>query len=146
MYMVKSVTTTPHCPRFGKYKGRPLDEVPPDYLNGLRKFEGLFATTRQQIEDYLRSLVLDPGKVRKPFGCHAGTTLDELETSYLDWLLGNDDLELGTALRWLLTAELRRRESRVPVYTGKQETVVAIALDADGHEHRFPYTRVKIVG
>jgi uncharacterized protein (DUF3820 family) len=144
--MVKSVTTAPHRLRFGKYKGRTLAEVPPDYLNELRKFAGLFATTRKQIEDYLRVLARDPGRARMPFGCHAGTTLDELETSYLDWLLGNDDLELGTALRWLLTAELRRRESRVPVYTGEEETVVAMVLDADGHEHRFPYTRVKIVG
>jgi uncharacterized protein (DUF3820 family) len=143
--MVKSVTTTPHRLRFGKYKGRTLDEVPPDYLNGLRKFEGLFAATRKQIESHLRALVRDPGRARMPFGCHTGQTLDELKTVYLDWLVGSD-VELGAALAWLLKAELRRRESRVPVYTGEQEAVVATVFDAEGYEHRFPYTRPKVVG
>jgi uncharacterized protein (DUF3820 family) len=143
--MVKSVTTTPHRLRFGKYKGRTLDEVPPDYLNGLRKFDGLFAITRRMIESHLRALVRDPGQARMPFGCHAGQLLDELKTSYLDWLVGSD-VELGGALAWLIKAELRRRESCVPVDTGEQEDVVAIVLDAEGHEHRFRYTRPKVVG
>src|SRR5262249_1905550 len=109
--MVKSVTTSPHRLRFGRYKGRTLDEVPPDYLATLRRFDGLYPATLRQIEDYLRVLVRDPGRARIPFGSHAGQTLDELETSYLDWLLGSDDLELGPALKWLVTAELRRRET-----------------------------------
>jgi uncharacterized protein (DUF3820 family) len=72
---MKSVTTPPPRLRFGKYQGWTLDEVPPDYLNRLRKFEGLFASTREQIEDYLRRLVRDPGQARMPFGSYAGSGL-----------------------------------------------------------------------
>jgi uncharacterized protein (DUF3820 family) len=131
---------------FGKHKGKRLEEVPVDYVANLRRFDGLYPSTRKRIEDYLRTLVRDPGQARMPFGAHTGQTLDELETSYLDWLLGSDDLELGPALKWLATAELRRRETRLPVYDGTQEAVTLTAMDAAGHVHTFAYTRPKVVG
>jgi uncharacterized protein (DUF3820 family) len=130
--------------RFGRHKGRKLEELPVDYVAALRQFDGLFAETRKQINNYLKQLVHDPGQARMPFGVHDGEQLDELETSYLDWLIG--EVELGPALGWLVRAELRRRESSVPIYDGSQETVTEVAHDADGNEHVLTRTRPKVVG
>jgi uncharacterized protein (DUF3820 family) len=130
--------------RFGKHKGRVLEELPVDYVAALRQFDGLFAETRKQIESYLRQLVRDPGQTKMPFGGHAGEQLDELETSYLDWLVG--EVDLGPALGWLVKAELRRRESSIPTYDGTDEQVELVATDDEGNSYAFKYTRPKVVG
>jgi uncharacterized protein (DUF3820 family) len=121
---------------FGKHKRRVLEELPVDYVAALRQFDGLFAETRKQIDHYLRQLVHDPGQARMPFGAHDGEQLDELETSYVDWLLG--EVELGPALGWLVRAELRRRESSVPTYDGSEETITEVVHDSEGNEHVLP--------
>jgi uncharacterized protein (DUF3820 family) len=130
--------------RFGKHKGRSLEELPVDYVAALRQFDGLFAESRKQIEDYLRQLVRDPGQAKMPFGAHDGEQLDELESSYLDWLVG--EVELGPALGWLVKAELRRREMVVPVYDGSEEVVLDVVRDEDGWGHVLVHTRPKVVG
>jgi uncharacterized protein (DUF3820 family) len=130
--------------RFGPYAGKTLDEVPIDYLANLRKFDALYSTTRRQVEDYLRSLVRDPGQARMPFGAHDGEQLDELETSYMDWLVG--EVDLGPALGWLVKAELRRRESSVPIYDGSEETIAEVAHDSNGNEYLLTRTRPRVVG
>jgi uncharacterized protein (DUF3820 family) len=132
--------------RFGPYAGKRLAEVPIDYLANLRKFDGLYSTTRRQVEDHLRQLVRDPGRAKMPFGKHDGATLDDVPTSYLDWAIGTDEIELGPALRWLISAELRRRESSVPVYDGSVETITEVAHDDEGNVYHFTNTRPKVVG
>jgi uncharacterized protein (DUF3820 family) len=130
---------------FGKHKGKRLEEVPIDYVANLRRFNGLYASTKRTIEEYLRTLVRDPGQARLPFGRHQGQRLDELSTSFLDWLVGSD-IELGTALAWLVKAELGRRETQVPLYDGSLEEVVEISRDAEGNAIPLKRTRDRVVG
>jgi uncharacterized protein (DUF3820 family) len=101
---------------FGAHKGRRLDEAPVDYLAALRKADWLWPATRKALCAYLAHLARDPGQARLPFGKHAGLTLGDVDSSYLDWALGNDWIYNYPAVSWLLAAEIRRRCGKVLVY------------------------------
>ncbi len=78
---------------FGKYKGLPFAFVPVDALSNQLKYEGLWASTRRQIEQYLEFLHSDPGYLKWPIQDKAGfkgLSLEEIYTKspmYLEWAL-----------------------------------------------------------
>jgi uncharacterized protein (DUF3820 family) len=101
---------------FGRFKGQRLRDVPVDYLAQLRKAPWLWPATRDALCTFLAWLARHPGEARLPFGKHEGEALSDVETSYLDWALGQDWLQGYHATSWLIAAELRKRSGTVLVY------------------------------
>jgi uncharacterized protein (DUF3820 family) len=100
--------------RFGKYKGVGVEEIPPDGLANLLKFEALWPQTRQAIEAHLDHLRKEPSSAIMPFGKHKGQSLADLPTGYLDWVYSSYE-DTGPVLADLIAGAYRRRlrKSRV---------------------------------
>src|SRR5262249_49930969 len=104
--------------RFGKYRGKCLDEVPPDALGNLLKFEGLWPQTRRAIEDHLAALRREASAAVLAFGKHRGEALGDLPAAYLDWLHVSYD-GAGPVLADLVARAYRARLRKTRVRWGE---------------------------
>ncbi|AZR72503.1 hypothetical protein BBF96_03360 [Anoxybacter fermentans] len=79
----------------------------------------LFAT-EDDLEEFFTDIGTDPGKIKMPFGKHKGKRLEELDTDYLQWVIGKADKEeLREAAKAVLERRLREEETTKQSDQGK---------------------------
>ncbi|KAH9904765.1 hypothetical protein F4778DRAFT_44751 [Xylariomycetidae sp. FL2044] len=124
-----SPTPTPQAPyvlKFGKYKGQPLDDVPPEYVAWLK------AGTDSYVADVeLQAAVAAWEKVPRvyklPFDQYKGRTLAEVPPTYINWLRDSNALEGHDDLRRAV-AEHRENNSALQM----SQVLMSAGSQSDG--------------